>query len=416
MQVIRSSDPLLRVLFPDGVSEPAYKQSKLIGLMGKDTTFFGEGLKYVTVSIAPGAGGSSDFAEALANQGSTQEVRFTLTRRKLYEVGSIDGELFAAGRQSKGAVVDVVKHAMNRARYAYGRGQSRIVWGNGGGARGKITSGSTISSGTVSLTSESDGTGFFKGMWVQLAADDGTGGAGVRDNGRKVQIGSIKRSTAGVCSLTLASGNWNQISGATAATDYIFRAGDYNVVPHGKPAWNPVAEPGGSDSFLTVNRGTAGDVNYLSGWRTIGNGQPKQQTIIDAMAQARMAGIPGDLTCFLNPLDLRDAFKDLSQLKSIPVSTDMPKVGYKGIEIVGANGSATGLDEPDVPKGYFWLCDPKTMTQRSAGDVPMILDFDGLKTFMRNPTGDNYQFRLGGYYNNEDSEPGFSVIGTFGAS
>jgi hypothetical protein len=276
-QVIRSNDPLLKVLFGDSVHEPSYRQSKLIGLMKKDTSFIGEGIKYVAVSIAPGAGGSASMSEAIANQGSTQEVRFTLPRRKLYEVGSVDGELFAAGQSDKGAIVNAVKHATNRARYAYARAESRCIWGNGGGARGRIANGSNVATATISLTHVSDSAGFFKGMQVQLSSDDGLGGAGVRDNGTKVTIGSIKRDTAGVASLTLASGTWDDISGATAGAtgDFIFRAGDYNAVPHGVRGWNPEAEPGGSDSFLGINRGTAGDVNYLSGWRTDGTGQPK---------------------------------------------------------------------------------------------------------------------------------------------
>lgn len=410
-----SGSNIFKILYPDEVSTPEYERSKAFGMMKKDTKFASDGTKYVVVSIAPGAGGSATFSEALANQSATQQVRFSLGRKKLYEIGSIDGEAMAVaknggGDNSKGAILDIVKHATSRARYAFSRTFGRAVWGNGGGARGRI---SGVTTGTsVTLTNRMDGVGFFKGMVLQTADNDGYTTVTSPRVG-SLSLSSVQRKTSSNTATLTSSAAWDAQIGGAAANDYIFRKGDYNNYPSGIPAWAPYSDPGGSDSFLGVNRSTAGDMNYLSGWRVSGGGQPKQQTLIDGAAEAAANGIMLN-TVFMNPLDMRDAFKEQSSYKTIEVTTTNPKIGYKGLELLASVGALSILAEPDVPQGYFHIINPREdWTCRSAGDTPQLLDFDGLKAFLRNPNGDDYQFRLGCYLNYENAEPVNAVAGTF---
>jgi hypothetical protein len=411
-----NSSNLLKVLYPNEAHIPQYEASRAYGMMKKNTEFTGEGTKYVVVSIAPGAGGSATVSAAIANQSATQEVRFSLGRKKLYEFGSIDGEAMAVaknggGDNSKGAILDIVKHALNRTRYAFGRTFARAVWGNGGGARGTISSSSTVSSTTITLTNRADAAGFFKGMVLQTAANDGYTAVTAVNTGT-VTVSSVQRLTSSGTATITATAAWNAGITSVATGDSIFREGDYAAYPSGIPAWAPVSDPGGSDSFLGINRSTAGDINYLSGWRIDGSGQPKQQTLIDAAAEAKQNGVHVD-TVFMNPLDVRDAFKEQSTYKTIDVTTDNPQIGYKGIQLLGAVGDIKVMSETDTPRGYSWLVDPSTWTCRSAGDCPMLLDFDGIKTFLRNPQGDDYQYRFGCYMNFENAEPANAVISTF---
>ncbi len=410
-----SGSNIFKILYPDDVSTPQYAASKAYGLMKKDTKFASDGTKYVVVSIAPGAGGSANIANALANQSATQQVRFSLGRRKLYEIGSTDGEAMAVaknggGDNSKGAILDIVKWAMQRARDAFKRTFGRAVWGTGGGARGRILSGQTTN--TITLTNRADVAGFFKGMKLQSAPNDGYSTV-TSPNVGSATITSVTRKTSpGTATLT-ASAAWNTFIGGIAANDYLFRDGDYSIYPNGIPGWAPTADPTGGDSFLGVNRSTAGDLNYLSGWRVAGGGQPKQQSLVDAIAEAKLSGI--DLnTVFMNPLDIRDAFKEQSSYKTIDVTTDNPQIGYEGIKLLGSVGSCVVFDETDVPQGSAWIINPREdWTCRSAGDCPMLLDFDGIKSFLRNPNGDDYQFRLGCYMNFENANPVNAVVVNF---
>jgi len=406
---------LFKVLYPDDVSTPQYEACKVFGLMKKDTKFASDGTKYVVVSIAPGAGGSANIANAIANQSATQQVRFSLGRKKLYEVGSIDGEAMAVaknggGDNSKGAILDIVKHAMGRARYAFSRTFGRAAWGSGGGSRGRILSGSATT--TITLTNRVDGVGFFKGMKLQASVDDGYTAVTSPRIGNATIASLVRKTAAGVCTLTAAAA-WNTLIGGLADNDYLFRDGDYAAYPSGVPGWAPTSDPGGSDSFLGINRSTAGDINYLSGWRVSGSGQPKQQTLIEGAAEAGMNGIRLKY-CFMNPLDMRDAFKEQSSYKTIDVKTDRPNIGYKGLELLSSVGALICLEEPDLPVGNFWMINPADdWTCRSAGECPMLLDFDGVKNFLRNPNGDDYQFRLGCYMNFENAEPVNAVAGSF---
>lgn len=408
---------LLKVLYPDGVSTPLYEKSKAFGMMKKDTKFASDGTKYVVVSIAPGAGGSANIQTAIANQSATQQVRFSLGRRKLYEVGSIDGEALAVaknggGDNSKGAILDIAKNAIKRSMDAFARTLSRAVWGSGGGGRGTISATSNVATNTITLTNRADVSGFFKGMVLQSAPNDGFTTVTSPNNGT-VTITSISRKTsAGTATLT-ASAAWNTFIGGVAAGDTLFRAGDYGIYPNGIPGWAPVADPGGGDNFLTINRSTAGDLNYLSGWRVLGGGQPKQQTLIDMAAEAKQNSIDVK-SVLMSPLDMRDAFKEQSSYKSIAINTDNPRVGYKGLELMGSVGAMSVMDELDCPQGNAWLINPEDdWTCRSAGDCPMLFDFDGIKSFLRNPSGDDYQFRLGTYMNFENANTANAIVGQF---
>lgn len=412
---LATSPNIFKVLYPNGISKPLYQESPALGLMKKDTEFYGIGTKYVVVSIAPGAGGSASISTAIANQSGTQEARFQLGRKKLYEVGSIDGETIAAGRNSKGAIVDVLTYAMDRATEAFGRTLARAVWGNGGGARGQLAATAAVGTTTVNLTSRVDGAAFFRGMQVQLAADDGyTGSAGVIAGGTQAPLTQVQRlnATTGTTSLTLGA-NWTAAIPGAAVSQYVFRAGDYGIYPSGIPAWAPTADPTVSDNFLSVNRFTAGDLNFLSGWRVFGNGQPKQQTLIDAGAEAKQNGLTKIKSVFMNPLDMRDAFKEQGTFKTIPVDVDGVTIGYSSLNLQTAVGDMNVFSETDVPRGFFWAIDPSTWTMRSAGDVPQLLDADGIKMFLRNPGSDDYQFRYGCYMNFENAEPVRAVVGQY---
>lgn len=415
VESLASTPNIFKVLYPDGISKPLYGESYMLGSMKKDTTFYGQGAKFVVVSIAPGSGGSASISSAIANQGSTQEVKFQLPRKKLYEVGSVDGETIFAGRDKKGAIVDIVRHTMDRALEAFGVTLSRAVWGNGGGARAQIAASSNLATPTITLTSRVDANAFFRNMFVQASLDDGyTGASGVLGAGLQVQLGQVQRLNAatGTTSLTLASGNWNQIPGLTTSS-YLFRSGDYGAYPAGIPAWAPTVDPTVTDSFLGVNRFTAGDMNFLSGWRISGGGQPKQQTLVDMGAEAKQNSLVGIKSISMNPLDMASVFKEQSTFKTIEVDVGDVKLGYNSVALQTAVGGMTVTSETWIPRGVAWALDPSTWTMRSAGDVPMLLDVDGIKMFLRNPGSDDYQFRYGCYLNFENAEPARAIIGAY---
>src|SRR5687767_12551264 len=128
---VSNQTSLLKRLFPKNVAEPLYKRSKFLAEVKKDTNFGGEGI-YVNVTIAPTAGGSSEFSEALANQDATQEKRFFVTHKKEYQVFSLQGDVIARSKGDKNAILEQIKQQADKARYSFGRAMAARAWGNAG--------------------------------------------------------------------------------------------------------------------------------------------------------------------------------------------------------------------------------------------------------------------------------------------
>ncbi len=403
--------PLQKRLWGQGVSEPLYKRSKVFAKMQKDTDFGSEG-RYVIVTVAPTTGGSANFGDAVANQGPTQEKRFFVTHRKEYQVFSIQGDLIARTKGNKNAVLEALKQQADKARYAFARSMAARLWGNGGGSLGRLDSTTTLTGTTLKLRTRADFVRFEPGMYINFSSDDGSSSspAGLRDSGKQLQIVDINTQNSGFATFTM-SANLNTVAGITA-NDYIFRGGDYALAWSGIPGWNPVTQPGGSDSFMGLNRSGV-HVQRLAGTIVSGGGKPKEDTLEDAMAEARMAGIDDEMVVCVNPLDLKDLFKEQGSKVVIDVGTDNPKLSFKAVSIMGPAGVVLLLDEPDVPQGYFWIEPMGELYCRSAGDVPMMLNEDGVGRLLRAADDDAYQGRLGAYGNFFHENPGHAVIGSW---
>lgn len=402
--------PLLKRLWGNNVAEPLYKRSKFLAAMAKDTSFGGEG-RYVNVTVGPTSGGSADFATALSNQGATKEIRFFVTHRKEYQIFSIQGDLIARARGDKNAVLEAVKQQADKARYSFARAMARRAWGNGGGSLGQISSTSNVATTTITLANRADVAGFEPGMYVTTASDDGSAAspAGTRGvPGAQLQIVSINRLTG---TLT-ANAAWNTIAG-TVANDYIHRAGDYSLAMTGVRGWCPVSDPSPGENFFGVDR-TLNDIQRQSGIRVAGNSGSKEETLIQAGAEAKLAGAENDLTCYVNPLDEAQLVKELgSKVVYKSESALDGRIGFNAIMVHTPAGVVKVVSEVDVLQGYGWMVDPSEFTLRTAGDCPMMLNEDGVGKLMRSATDDAYQGRLGAYGNIFGENPGHVVTITW---
>ncbi len=163
-------DKMLTTLFPDRAADHGYEQSRLLSLVRKNTQFYGDDKKTI-INIAPTAGGSVGFSTAQGNKQPTQQVRFTVEHKLEYQLFSIAGPLLRRAK-GRGAIVDIYKHEMKNALYAFWRSIATGMWGNGGGSRGVI--GSVTGNDTIVLSTKADISRFEKGMYVQLSDDNGT--------------------------------------------------------------------------------------------------------------------------------------------------------------------------------------------------------------------------------------------------
>lgn len=393
---------IVKRLYGSKVSETTYKRDALLELCKKDTNFRGEG-KFIVVAIAPPAGGSADFAQAVAAQETTVERRFFVTRAREYQLYTIDNEAIEATRGNAAALVEILKRQVGGAKKQFDEALARRAHSPGGGALGQIDSAVTLSSTTLTFRVRTAIVGLiYKNMLLEFAATNGTGSSpgSTRGPNAQLRVTAVNRTTGAVT----VNAALNTIPGITV-NDFVFRAGDFSRSMTGIQGWEPIADPSGANPLFGVDQ--TEDMAKLSGVRIDGLGKPKEETLQDAGAEAMINGINA-VVCLVNPLDFKDLGKELGAQKIQEGGTGV--TGFSKLIVYTAAGAAELRPTPFCLKGYFWLGDPDTITLGSAGELPMDLAAGQGGTLLL-PTSDARQGRLGGYGNFWVDDPGQWVIG-----
>lgn len=390
---------LLKRLWGNNVAKPMYEKSRLLDLAKKDTNFRGE-LRHVVVNIAPTAGGSASFPDAIASQDPTSNKRFNVRRKKEYQTFTIDNEFIEASKGNAAAIVDGLKHEVDGSRQAFAEAMARRGWSGGGGTLGRLDAGVNLASTLLTLRSRTDIVGVFNvGTQLEFSPDDGTAAnpAGRRGAPDRLTVVAVNRDTGAVT----VNANLNTVNGITV-NDYVSRRGDYANAMTGLPGWVPVTAPTVGDNFNDLDR--TADVQRLSGYRITGGGKPKEETLADAGAEAHINGCK-PTHCFINSLDYRDVIKELGS--KVVISDGKGTVGMKNVTVYLATGEVELVPEAYVPRGNFWLGNAGEVVLGSAGECPMQLTEgmgkNGLKLL---ENADAWQGRLGCYGNIYISDTG----------
>ena len=385
---------LYKRMYPKGIADVMYKKSIALADCKKKTDFGGEGA-YINIATSGTAGGSSDFATALANQGPSTQKRFFITHRKEYQVATVDGQAIATSNGDKMAVLKVLKVEMDKANYKFTLALSSKFHGNAGGALGQISAASNVATATITLANPADIVRFEIGDWIQTSVDNGSGSspAGL-SSANQAQIVNLDR---GLGTLTLGSA-WSTALPGTAASYFIFRPGDYANAFSGLGGWNPITAPTSGDSFFGMDR-SIGDVTRQSGDRYSANsGGSYEDSILNATAQAAMltSRLPRG---YVNPLDFNQLVKELGSKRIVDATTREGATGFKGIQVYTAAGVTEVVADPFAPKGYGRLVDPDDITLMTAGECPGPLNWGGAQSTQVLANADAVQFRIGAYGN-----------------
>lgn len=391
---------LTKRLYPNGLEEMLYKKVPTYGVLSKWKSFGGEG-KFLAWKYGTGGGGSSGFANAQANKGPSAFKRPFITRVKEYALASLDGEFMEATEGDKNALAEAFKVAMDDAVYNVSRSVGFNLFRNGGGARARLAAATSgVGTATVTLTSTSSMQGIEPGMWLQAASTDGTSGSVLAG---KVQVSSVDR----IAKTITATSTWNVSIPTVTDSYYLFRDGDFGNVIKGFQAWLPDTAPavGGGDSFFGVDRSS--DSSRLAGLRYAPTGGTIQEILVAASALAYDNTAEPDLV-IVNPLDMANLVNEVGSKATIPIGTDKPSIGYKGIELYGAAGPMKIMADPACQRYKAWMLTSDTWEIWSLKDVPRILDRDGNQT-LREANADADELRLGGYLQMVCYNPGQNV-------
>lgn len=357
----------------------------------KSTDFVGEAHSFtVGTALPPGFG---DFSNALANQGVQEYDRFTIRPTRMYAIGTVSTEAVRATNGDKGAQIKIFKDTVDKHIRLATRMMAIYAQGNGGGALGQISSGSTVSSATITLSTPSQVYNFQKGMWVSLASDDGSSAtpAGLRTGKARITGMDVDAGTLTV------QGTWSgNISGASTS-DYIFAAGYYGSVCafYGYDAWIPSSAPSASDAFNGLNRST--DPTRLAGIRVTSQGT-YEDTLITAAHRIFMEGAPaGDQIVVVHPLDF--AAIEKSQTSKVLIMKPESKetnVGFQKLAIMGPMGPIPLVADVYRKLGTAKMLSLSTWEVKSRGAAPGPIDDLG-PYIMPDPTQDGWQIRIGAY-------------------
>lgn len=385
----------------------AYPKNPFFAQVKKRTDFVGANKQVAVRYGNPQARGAA-FATALANMSTSSYVPFVITRKSDYAFAQITNEAILASANDSGALLRGLKAEIDGAMYTATRSICTALFRNSGGARGQISSGSSVAGTTITLANISDVVNFEKGMVLNLSAADGTSGA--KRTGT-VTLTAVDRDAG---TLT-ASANWNTITGA-AVSDYIFQNGDIEATKSmlsGLGAWLPLTAPTGGDNFFGVDRSV--DPVRLAGVRYSANaGGPIEETLTEAAWRVyREGGVPD--TCYLNPQDFSLLVRALATkvIYDRAKSFDESDIGFKSVQLMGPGGPINIIAEINCPKGYAYMLQLDTWSLETLGSAPMILGEagDGLK-MLRDTSTDSYVLRIGYYGNLICEAPGWNAVVT----
>lgn len=383
-------DAIIKHLYPDPqeVLKAMYENNVAFALMKK--RFDGYGKKWhLPMRIAHTAGRSHSFPNAKQNKAGSAVVEFQIDTASNYSLYSVDGKLQRQTSNNKGAFVEAFEFELESAMDAMNRNLGYEVYANGGGAIGKISSGSTVSTATITLDPIDDIVKFEKNMVLNTSTADGTTGS---VKGGKVTVTAIDRDAGTVT----VSGNWNAGIPTVATGDYIFPDGDFGNGIKGFGAWIPKTAPtvGGGDSFFSLDRSV--DVARLAGSRVDGSGLAIEEALQKACQVAQRNG--GRLThFFMNDLNFLDLDLSLgSRRQYVDVKTDVG-VGFTGVKVATGYGPVEVFSDYNCPKDVSYGIDLKQWELVGPGSWPFIDARDGSR-LLREDLADAYEGRVVAYY------------------
>lgn len=394
---------ILKELYPDRRLEyMLYDDQPFLGMVKKDTGFEGQS-KRIPLIQGGIAGRSALFATAQGNAAGASYEGFNITHKTDYAVFGITTLALRQSKTSKGALVNALNTESKTAITKLKESISRGLWGNGGGAVGRIASGGGTA--TLQLEDVEDVVNFEVGDYIQHAATDGTSGA--IGAGAQQQITAINRDDG-----TLTFGG--AVPGSFANGQYLFLSGDFGAKLSGVRGWVPDAAPSAT-AFNGVNR-TLGDTTRLAGLRYTAQKAVHgtlQRAFVKAGARLRREGGNPD-SLWMNPLDFAVLLNDIGD-KTRFIKTPGKSMGggkasiaYDAVQIMLGSGVVSVYEEKQVPKGRSYLLQMNTWELNTAGKAPSWLDEDG-KMFLRQGSSDGLEGRMAMYGDLACYAPGYNM-------
>lgn len=392
-----SFDSALKVHYTDDeVERLTFTDHPLLGLLVKDENFKGKNLP-IPIIYGNVVGRAATFSNAQTNAGPSSIEDFVLTRAKDYAVATIDGETLDAAEGDEAAFMDAATTEFDSAFEAISSSLATALYRSGTGTIGRVSSGSTVSTSTITLEDPEDSVHFEVGMTLRGTSTDG----GAYDTGSEVLAG-IDRDTG---DLTSTSAAWNTVMTALAASDFLVADGDLNAKVKGLDAWIPSSVT--STAFFGVDRTV--DSVRLGGARYDASaaGDNIEEALINGAVRVGRHG--GRVThYFVSMEQWGNLGKVLGSKKEYVNVQATAEVGYPSYVVHGPKGPIKVIPDQDCQPDIAWGLDMRRWKFYSLKKCPRILQRDGNK-MLRQSSADGDEFRVGYYGQLGSRAPGHNI-------
>lgn len=415
---------LKEIYTPERMRAVMYDNSPLFSLLPKDTTSFGGPYMVNPIQYGTNQRRSQSFTDAQGQTSSAAVKAFYLTRVRDYAFAHLDAEAILSTRGDAGAFINFLTMEVDGALYAMKRSLTRAVFGDASGALTKVLGTGTsyttpAARGAVTLTATQFATTDVEDIvhfevGQKLVCVEG----GTAASGRAAATGTLRSGSMSVTAVDRVNGIVTcsaGLVGSLASNDWIVSSGDAaqgdaNVRLSGLAAWLP-ASVGASDSFFGVNRSV--DRTRLAGLYYSGSSSNVHDSLIEAGAIiGREGGTPDVAVCSYKTfvqLEKELTAKDGGSQRSYrQIVSDVPSIGFSGINVKLPSGDVTLLADPNCQPDTLWLLQTNTWKLYSLGEAPHILSLDGLR-MIRQSTSDSYELRCGFYGQLGCSRPSSNV-------
>lgn len=397
---VTTASAALKLVYRDQkVEDVTLNNNPLLAWLPKDESAGGGDGYPLPIMYAAGQGRAATFSHAQGNATAIKTSKFTLTRINDYQVDRFSGELLDAAEDDMESFVNVRTQWIDKGLSNLAANMAIMLYGNGGGARGRVGSVSTV---TLTLLTTADIKNFEVGMSLVSCDTDGTSGSVDTD----VSVVLTIDRTLGTMT---EAGTWTTGS-VFQNNDYIFCEGDFGVQVSGLAAWLPSSAPGAT-SFFGVDR-TAD--SRLGGLRYDGSGMP----IEEAFQKGEELGFTNGArinTIFCSPPTFTSVKISLgskveyTKMLARNASGEVASIGFEGLKMHGASGKpVTIIADPRCPDTVAYALQQNTWHLISKGKAPHILDKDGL-VIRAVSDDDAYEIRMGSRYQLGCSAPSHNV-------
>lgn len=380
----------LKEALPSGRLEyVGFKDNPMLAMIPKMKSFGGK-LYHIPIWFGGNQGISANFVAAQAAKSGGLYTEFDLTRVRKYGLTSIDIEAIYASDRDEYAFIKARTAEIENVTRNVSNDIAKDLFGNFGGARGKIASGATST--VVTLTKPQDVVNFAVGMQLAASTTDGTSGALSSDNTVTISALDLDAGT-----LTKTGGNWDAGAGYDN-NDFLFRAGDFGVCISGLDSWIPSSAPGATPFFGCVR---SVDPVRLGGVRHDGSASSLEEALQDAAVKVGLQGGRPDVV-FMNYTDYGDLRKSLgSRVVYDRATTKTAGISFNAIVLIGLGGSGDVKVVPDrsCPKGVAWMLQLDSWEFCTLGDAPRMLQVPGQDAIIFESTADAVEVRTGFYGN-----------------